>query len=102
MPTSPSSCSIRRSRLYLATVLERDDRVAPDPVRPEIDQLAGVERPILPCEAVPADDVAMARALDQDRARRRIERKCNLVAGPVARLLDRPEDDLDGGLIGGQ
>src|ERR671918_773497 len=30
------------------TVLERDDRVTARPVRPQIDQLAGVERPALP------------------------------------------------------
>ena len=62
--SSPTSWTFEPSRAVMLAparpvvlaeaVLDRDDRIAGDPVRPEVDQLAALERPTLLREAVPA------------------------------------------------
>ena len=62
-------------------VLDRDDRVAVDPVGPEVDQLAGVERPVLRREpvarrcAVPRRCPPRPARSSPDRARSRRPRR---------------------------
>ena len=80
-------------------VLERDDRVARGPVGPEVDELAGVERPALARQHVAGRRAVVAGARSTSSARRRVERDRDVLARPVAGPLDRPQDDLDRGLV---
>ena len=109
-PTSWTRSPSRRGQLAPAgpvvlgqAVLERHDRVLVDPVGPEVDELAGVERPALALERgtgrsrrpspVPSTRIELVAGSSAMR---------DLLARPVAGLLDRPQDDLDGGLVRGQ
>src|SRR6266576_5389488 len=85
--------------LLAETVLERDDRVLRDPGVPQVDELAGVEGPSLALQAVLTGDAVAAGPLNEDGAGRRIQRDRHVLARSVARLLDRPEDHLYGGLV---
>ena len=80
-------------------VLDRDDRVAVDPVGPQLDELVAVERPALLGEDVAGRcTIAAAPLLDQ-LGRGRVERDRDVLAGPVAGALDGSQDHLDGGLV---
>ena len=83
-------------------VLDRDDREPVRPVGPEIDELAGLERPAFLREDVARHAAIAAAALLDQLARRGVERDREVLARPVAGPLDRPEDHLDRGLVRGE
>ena len=83
-------------------VLDRDDRVARGPVGPQVDELAGLERPALAWRARSGSAAIDAGARLDELGRRRVERDRDVLAGPVAGPLDGPQDDLDRGLVGRQ
>ena len=72
-------------------VLQAHDRVAVRPVAPEGDQLVAREGALLTGEDV--------SALAVDLRRRGVERDRDLLARPIARALDRLEDEPDGRLV---
>ena len=65
-------------------VLERDDRVAVDPVGPQVDELAAVERAALLGQDVPGRGAVVAAALLDELGRGRVERDRDVLARPVA------------------
>ena len=83
-------------------VLDRDDRVAGGPVGPQVDQLAGLERPALLGQHVARRRAVAAAPLLDQLGRRRVERDRDVLAGPVAGPLDGAQDDLDRGLVRGE
>ena len=76
--------------------------IARDPVGPEVDEFARVERPALLGEHVARRGAVDAGARLDQLGRRGIEGDRDVLAGAVAGLLDGAEDDLDGGLVRGE
>jgi hypothetical protein len=82
-------------------VLEADDGVPGDPIGPEVDHLARLERAALPGQPVGELTLGIGLAVDE-LGHGRVEGDRHLVARTVAGPLDGLQDRLDGGLVRGQ
>ena len=76
-------------------VLEADDGVLVDPVGPELDHLAGLQRAAFLGQLVGVLTLGIGLTVDE-LGDGRVERDGDLLAGLVAGSLDRREDGLDG------